>query len=91
MEDNPENSQKTWSQIVCEPSRYNPSVKDVMSVKGYLFETFNIPIELIDKMIDYAEYWPHTTTCTDTPTIIRAQRDNENKLVVGVPSLHHSM
>lgn len=79
-----ETSQRTWTPaLIYDSLRYSPTVKDVMTVKGYLFEEFGLPIELIDAMVEYAEYWPHTTTITNTSTIIRAQRDCENKLIVG--------
>ncbi|OWO98030.1 hypothetical protein B2J93_8255 [Marssonina coronariae] len=43
--------------------RYTPSTEDVISVKNDLFKRFALPIELIDTVIDFAEYWPRTTTC----------------------------
>jgi len=63
-------------------SRYSPSVNDVMSVKSFMFELFNLPIELIDSIIDTAEYWPHSTTITSDGTTIRAQRDRENQFIL---------
>lgn len=84
-----ESSQQTWSPAhIYDSSRYSPSVNDVMDVKGCLFEEFGLPIELIDTLIDYAEYWPHTTNVTSTSTIIRAQRDRENQFIVGICSFH---
>ena len=43
--------------------RYTPSIEDVIATKDTLFEQFKLPIELIDTIIDYAEYFPCTTMC----------------------------
>ncbi|KAK2624670.1 hypothetical protein QTJ16_005863 [Diplocarpon rosae] len=43
--------------------RYTPSTKDVYSVKSDLVKKFALPIELVDTVVDFAEYWPRTTTC----------------------------
>lgn len=62
-------------------SPYDPSGKDVLHVKGLLHNISTLPLELIDQIIDLAEYWPHTTTTT--PFAIRvAKGPNENKFVV---------
>jgi hypothetical protein len=39
----------------------SPSPKDVLEVKRLLLKTCKIPIEIVDVIIDYAEYWPRTT------------------------------
>lgn len=69
-------------QEIYSSTRYGPSVGDVMKVKGFMFQKFNLPIEIIDTIIDAAEYWPHTSTQTDEERSIRAQRDRENQFVV---------
>jgi hypothetical protein len=61
--------------------RYKPSVEDVLSVKEFLGSISSFPLELIDTVIDFAEYWPHTSTAITTPTSARAQ-NQENILVV---------
>ncbi|KAH7312069.1 hypothetical protein BKA65DRAFT_518086 [Rhexocercosporidium sp. MPI-PUGE-AT-0058] len=43
--------------------RYIPSIEDVITTKDTLFTNFKLPIELIDTIIDYAEYFPRTTMC----------------------------
>lgn len=72
----------TAAPAVYNSSRYSPSVGDVMKVKGFMFQNFDLPIEIIDTIIDTAEYWPHTTTQTNDNTVIRAQRDRENQFIV---------
>jgi hypothetical protein len=83
MDGTAETSEKSWTPAaVYDSSRYSPSVSDVLDVKSYLFKRFDLPIELIDTIIDTAEYWPHTSTITDHSTMIRAQRDRENQFIV---------
>lgn len=58
-------------------SRYAPFVRDVLSVKELLFWNKKLPIELIDTIIDFAEYWPRTTTSQSGREInVRAGRPN---------------
>lgn len=45
---------------------WNPSVRDVLEVKDILFKASKMPTELIDAIIDHAEYWPHTSVNTST-------------------------
>jgi hypothetical protein len=71
-----------------EPSHHQPSVGDVLKVKEYLLEGFDVPLELIDNIIDFAEYWPHTTSITtpigddEPPVIVRSGDARENILIV---------
>ncbi len=36
----------------------NPSVQDVLAVKNILSKTSRLPLEIIDIIVDFAEYWP---------------------------------
>ncbi|RPB23898.1 hypothetical protein L211DRAFT_838358 [Terfezia boudieri ATCC MYA-4762] len=36
---------------------YNPSVQDVLTVKEIIQKASNMPLELIDEIIDFAHYW----------------------------------
>lgn len=41
-----------------------PTIQDVFRVKGLLQRAFAgevIPLEIVDIIIDFAEYWPHTS------------------------------
>lgn len=83
MDDTAETIEKSWTPgVVYDSCRYCPSVGDVLEVKSYLFKKFDLPIELIDTIIDTAEYWPHTTTATRHSTSVRAQIDRENQFLV---------
>jgi len=82
----------TMSSPVCEAPWESPSVDDVLEVKGILFEVARIPIELIDTIIDEAEYWPHTSVDTshyseEKLNHLRAHggsggRSKENKFII---------
>ncbi|KFY75345.1 hypothetical protein V499_04681 [Pseudogymnoascus sp. VKM F-103] len=41
-------------------SHIDPTVADVLVVKAML-QSLSLPLELADAIIDYAEYWPHTS------------------------------
>ncbi|KAG4432729.1 hypothetical protein IFR05_011785 [Cadophora sp. M221] len=43
--------------------RYIPSVEDVVTTKDVLYKNFKLPMELVDTIIDFAEYFPRTTMC----------------------------
>jgi hypothetical protein len=46
------------------PEFESPSPKDVLEVKNVLLKAFDLPLEIIDAIIDYAEYWPRTSVST---------------------------
>jgi hypothetical protein len=45
-----------------EPTQYHPTVEDVLHAKSILLAIASFPLELIDTIIDVAEYWPCSTT-----------------------------
>lgn len=45
-------------------SNFVPSPRDVLDVKSLLWQK-RLPIELVDSIIDFAEYWPHQATEVD--------------------------
>jgi len=61
---------------------HQPSVQDVLEVKTFLFEKAALPVELLDTIIDYAEYWPHTTVRTTTSTTVMSGASRENQFIV---------
>jgi hypothetical protein len=62
---------------------YKPSVEDVFSVKTMLSGSFELPLELVDTIIDHAEYWPHTSVIrTGEDFTIRAGAGHENQFLV---------
>lgn len=83
-----EQPERTWTPL--EP-RYQPSIEDVLSVKDSLMKKFRLPREIVDPIIDFAEYWPRCTTTKSGPTTsIRAESDQNNRFLVNTtnpPSL----
>ena len=69
---------------------YEPSIDDVYAVKAVLFDESHLPLELIDTIIDFAEYWPHTSTRrTGEELLIAAGAPaRENKFLVCQSRLH---
>ena len=66
--------------------RYRPSAQDVFSVKQHLID-LRLPLELVDSIIDHAEYWPHIKSVRGgTQLSVRAGSANENRFIVS--SLH---
>lgn len=41
---------------------YEPTVLDVLVIKTMLNKAFNLPPEIVDSIVELAEYWPHTST-----------------------------
>jgi hypothetical protein len=73
---------------MAETPEFTPNLQDVLAVKQILMEGGKLPLELVDKIIDYAEYWIKTTTCrTNGEVSIHAGRERENKLLVSYSPL----
>jgi hypothetical protein len=64
--------------------RYTPSIEDILEAKQILTEKGALPLEIVDTIIDFAEYWIKTTTCRTRGQIaVRAGGESENRLLVG--------
>ena len=78
---------------------YEPTFADVLVVKAMMSKGCGLPNELMDKIVDLAAYWPHTTTQStgDSPRFdnsapwwkaIRAGRPkSENEFLVSQANL----
>lgn len=74
---------------------YEPSVVDVLVVKVMLNRALNFPPEIVDVVIDLAEYWPHHAVEVnwgdETPEVVRGRsgvfEDDgpEDKFLVSFP------
>lgn len=65
--------------------RYAPSVQDILAVKRILIKKGELPLELVDTIIDFAEYWVRSTTLrTGREISVQAGRERENKLLVSL-------
>jgi hypothetical protein len=73
---------------ILEPSEpFSPTADDVVEVKKFLLEAVKLPLELVDAIIDQAEYWPHTRSVfhrheSENPLYVRAGGVDENTLLV---------
>ena len=65
-------------------SAYEPSVSDVVAVRDALHSKIKtkLPLELIDSILNLAEYWPHTTTVTSGPRTARGNSVLEDMFIV---------
>lgn len=50
---------------------HEPSAADAVVVRLMLLKARQLPIELVDVILDQAEYWPHESASTSQPQIIR--------------------
>ncbi|OHE99742.1 hypothetical protein CORC01_04878 [Colletotrichum orchidophilum] len=77
-----------------EPGNYKPSHVDVIVVRVMVEKAFNFPPELLDLIIDQAEYWPHSeasiyhavTPLRDALRVVGTSRD-ENKFILRCPPI----
>ncbi|KAK1701181.1 hypothetical protein BDP55DRAFT_625426 [Colletotrichum godetiae] len=80
-----------------EPGNYKPSHADVIVVRVMLEKAFNFPPELLDLIIDQAEYWPHSeasiyhavTPLRDALRVVGTTKD-ENKFILRCPPIGFS-
>lgn len=63
------------------PSR-EPSAMDVVVVKMMLQQGLRLPPEVVLSILDFAEYWPHTTAVMDRPLAVPSGRQRENRFIV---------
>jgi hypothetical protein len=71
-----------------ESLEYEPTIREVLVVKEQLQRKSSLPIELIEAILDDAEYWPHTSTSiTGRKTILAGKETEESQFLVGPPSL----
>lgn len=59
---------------------YEPTVVDVLVVREMFNRALSLPPELIGGILDWAEYWPHTTAVADyQPGYKRAAGGHRNR------------
>lgn len=70
-----------------------PSAMDVLIVKAMLQKGLKLPAEIVDSLLDHAEYWLHTTTVADfsqeygdAVRVLGGRSTGENKFLVSHPS-----
>ncbi|TLS21685.1 uncharacterized protein PpBr36_09627 [Pyricularia pennisetigena] len=69
------------------PAHYQPSALDVLVTKAMLAKGMNLPLEVVDLVVDFAEYWPHTTTHVERPSRPNrfGTRPDENNFLLRTP------
>ncbi len=67
---------------------HEPSIADVLVVKAMLIKALSLPPEIVDSLIDLAEYWPHTTSgiSFERPTTVAQGRIREDAFLVSLPA-----
>ncbi len=82
---NPENPPENPTH---EHTLHEPSVADVLVVKAMLIKALSLPPEIVDNLVDLAEYWPHTSTgiSFDSPTAVahNSTAATENAFIVNL-------
>ncbi|KAK0671186.1 hypothetical protein QBC41DRAFT_344855 [Cercophora samala] len=70
---------------------YKPSITDVIVVKVMLVKGLQIPAELVDSIVELAEYWPHVTAEVtwgdERPKQVWSGGSRENQFLLRTPPL----
>lgn len=67
---------------------YQPSIVDIAIVKAMLYRAKKLPPDLIDTILDMAEYWIHSTTHLDERiSVMGGSEARENKFLVSISVL----
>ncbi|KAK7739050.1 hypothetical protein SLS53_005948 [Cytospora paraplurivora] len=64
------------------PGIFEPTPMDVVVVKAMLSEGLKLPPEIVLSIIDFAEYWPHTSVRLDHSITVHSGRNRENQFVL---------
>lgn len=72
-------------------AQFEPLPVDVMVVRAMLTRALNLPPEMLDLIIDHAEYWPHTESCMSHTRrqvrITSSRRGQENVMLLRTPPI----
>lgn len=69
-----------------------PTVKDVLKVQDILgVPKPRLPLEIIDVIIDFAEYWPHVAAKMEEELVAEGSTDKENIECLRTPPLCFDM
>lgn len=70
------------------PEPFEPSTMDVVVTKMMLQQGLRLPPEVVLSVLDFAEYWPHSTALMDRAVTVISGRERENRFTVS-PGTHH--
>lgn len=62
---------------------------DVVVARAMLAEGLKLPHEIVLSILDFAEYWPHTSTVLDHPMTVHTGRGQEDRFVVNMAQNPH--
>jgi hypothetical protein len=66
---------------------YEPSLVDIALVKAMLIRAKKLPPDLVDAVLDMAEYWAHSTTRLDERIgILGGNEERENRFLARISS-----
>lgn len=64
---------------------YEPSLVDVAVVKAMLYRAKKLPPDLVDAILDMAEYWIHSTTQSrERISILGGKEERENRFLASI-------
>lgn len=77
-------SSSSSSTSISHADPYEPCPMDVVVVKMMLQRGLNLPAEVVLSILDFAEYWPHTTAKFERnrPFVVQAGGTRENAFLV---------
>lgn len=67
-----------------QPDMFEPTPMDVVVARALLSEGLKLPHEIVLSILDFAEYWPHTSTVLDHPLTVSSGRGQEDRFVVSL-------
>lgn len=65
-----------------QPGTFEPSPMDVIVARAILSQGLKLPHEIALSILDFAEYWPHTSTVLDHPITVNSGRGREDQFVL---------
>jgi hypothetical protein len=78
-------SEPTAEKSEPETPQYEPTLTEVLVLKEKLQQKTRLPIELIESIVDLAEYWPHTSSIfNERKNVIAGTEEKESQFVVSV-------
>lgn len=64
---------------------HDPSPIDIVVVRTMLAKGLKLPVDLVDGILEHAEYWVRTTTAVNYPQLLRAGKGHgEDKFLVSL-------
>ena len=86
------NSSTSQTEVVNDPPKsdvWQPAIVDVLKMRHILFRASmnGLPIELINVIFDYAEYWPHVSASKTKPIVARGASSHQDVLVIRTPPI----